>query len=341
MNRDDGSQLATAPPDLLLAEVADLARQHYGLEGTLSPLTSERDQNVLMRLPDGRGVVLKIANAAEAVAVTAHQCAALRQVAAADAGLPVPRMIATRAGADLVPLAGGGTLRAVTWLEGMPLAQAPRTAPQRQAIGRLQARLARAMAGLPAPSPGAPLLWDLQQALRLRPLLKAVEDARLRASCAVVLDRMEQVALPALRALPRQPIHGDLNPHNILVAPDAPERVCGIIDFGDMAYAPRICDVAITAAYQIDAEAPVTSLQDFLSGAVAEAALTDAELVLLPDLIAGRMVTTLVIASWRAARYPQNAAYILRNLPAARLGLGALLSLPDDALSRFAKGACL
>jgi len=339
MNMDADSQLTSAPPTLPVEEIAALAREHFGLEGTLGPLTSERDQNHLLRLADGRGVVLKIANPAEPVAQTANQCAALRHVALADAGLPVPRMMPSRRGADLVPLAQGGTLRAVTWLEGMPLAFAPRSSAQRNAIGRLQARLARAMADLPPPPADGALLWDLQQAPRLRPLLPAIADSALRDACARVLDRVEGTTLPALTALLRQPIHGDLNPHNILVDPNAPDHICGIIDFGDMGFAPRVCDVAVASAYQVDPSAPLASLQAFLGGIEAEAPLTDAELALLPALIAGRMVATLAIASWRAAIYPDNAPYILRNLPAARAGLGAVLALPEGALVPDAEGS--
>ena len=41
--------------------------------------------------------------------------------------------------------------------------------------------------------------------------------------------------------------------------------------------------------------------------------LQAAELDILFDLIATRMVLTVAITGWRAARYPENAAYILRN----------------------------
>ena len=57
------------------------------------------------------------------------------------------------------------------------------------------------------------------------------------------------------------------------------------------------------------------------------AAATGAEAEVVLDLVAIRMVTTLALASWRATRYPDNAAYILRNLPASQAGLQALSAL--------------
>ena len=56
-----------------------------------------------------------------------------------------------------------------------------------------------------------------------------------------------------------------------------------------------------------------------------------AEFDLLPDLIATRLVMTVVISSWRAVRYPENRDYILRNNDAAwaRLRRMTKLSRPQ------------
>jgi hydroxylysine kinase len=45
-----------------------------------------------------------------------------------------------------------------------------------------------------------------------------------------------------------------------------------------------------------------------------------------------RFVTTLAIASARAARYPENAPYILRNCARSAAGLRALARLDTPAL---------
>ena len=57
------------------------------------------------------------------------------------------------------------------------------------------------------------------------------------------------------------------------------------------------------------------------------------ELDLLYDLITARMVTTLTITAWRAALYPDNAPYILRNAPSARAGLAAFRALGRDTVT--------
>ncbi len=70
-----------------------------------------------------------------------------------------------------------------------------------------------------------------------------------------------------------------------------------------------------------------------LRGYQARAGLTQDELRLIPDLILARQYASLAISAWRAARYPWNADYILRNAPGARRGLAALAALGPGRLA--------
>ena len=48
---------------------------------------------------------------------------------------------------------------------------------------------------------------------------------------------------------------------------------------------------------------------------------------------AAKALAVLVITAWRAARYPENAPYILRNVPVSRAGLAALAGLDPARLA--------
>ncbi|MGV8951023.1 MAG: phosphotransferase, partial [Cypionkella sp.] len=171
------------------------------------------------------------------------------------------------------------------------------------------------------------LQWDLKQAAGLRPLLPAISDPALRDLAEETLARFEAEIAPALPDLRWQVVHNDLNPHNVLTAPDDPDCISGVLDFGDMVATPLVCDVAIAAAYQLDADHPLDSLLTFVRAYHAMLPLTLPERRLLGDLAATRMLTTIAITSARAARYPENAAYILRNFAQARAGLMAMATL--------------
>jgi Ser/Thr protein kinase RdoA (MazF antagonist) len=98
-----------------------------------------------------------------------------------------------------------------------------------------------------------------------------------------------------------------------------------------MTLSHRICDLAVAGSYLIEPDDPARLLLPLVAGYTTANPLRPEELDLLFDLITARLVTTLTISAWRAARYPGNAAYILRNAPVSRAGLLALSTL-DRAL---------
>lgn len=327
--------LSTRPPDLSDAQVTALLAQHYRLSGDLKRLTSERDLN--LRLEAGtRRYVVKFANRAEPRAVTDFQTAALLHLE--GKGLPVPQVIRTTTGRSEVETPHG-LLRVLTYLEGMPLHLAPQTGAQRAAMGAMAARISLGLQGFDHPGADHVLQWDIKQASALRPLLVHVPDD-LRGLCSATLDRFDAQVLPRLADCRWQVVHNDLNPHNVLVDETSPDQIAGVLDFGDMVRTPLVCDLGVAAAYQIDPAAPLESLVCFTAAYHQTLPLTALELSLVPDLTAARMLTTLCITSWRAAKYPENAAYILRNFPSARAGLVALADLPRDDVTRALARAC-
>ncbi|NBZ88122.1 phosphotransferase [Stagnihabitans tardus] len=315
-----GSNLTTPPPILPEAEARALLSRHWGIEAELTPLTSERDLN--FRVESAPRHVLKLANPAEPHEVTDFQTQALLHLS--NSGLPVPRVIPARDGQTLVKTEHG-LLRLLTYLEGAPLHAAPRSDAQRAAMGRLNARLTQALAPFRHPGEAQDLQWDIRHTARLAPLLANIPPD-LRPLAEATLDAFETQALPLLPSLPWQVVHNDLNPHNLLVGDD-PDQVTGILDFGDMLRTARICDMAVAASYQVDPARPGESLGAFARAYHATLPLLPQELALLPLLTRARMLTTLAIAHTRAARYPDNAPYILRNTPSAAAGLAALIDL--------------
>ncbi len=332
-----GDSLLTLPPPCIAkADLLRLAELHYGLTGTLTPLTSERDLNHRLTTATGGSFVLKLSNPGEPGAMTAFQTAALNHVAARAPALPVPRVIPTLDGRTILPTPHGA-LRLLTWLDGSPLHATRPDPAQSHAVGTALATLTAALQDFDHPAADHILLWDVRQTPRLAPLLPAIRDAALRAEATAFVARFATDIAPALARLPAQVVHADFNPHNLLVAPDDPTRITGILDFGDMVRTPRICDLATAAAYRIDPALPLASLTPLLQGYTSILPLTAPEIALLFDLVTARMIATIAITSWRAARYPENAVYILRNQPSAVAGLQAFrLIAPETATASFA-----
>jgi Ser/Thr protein kinase RdoA (MazF antagonist) len=312
--------LASPVPEVSEREAEAIFRDIYGREGVAEPLAGERDRNFRLRAPEGATFVLKITNPVEDPSVTAFQTAALRHVAQADPDFPVPRVVPTLAG-RLIAWSDGadGRPRAVrlfTWLDGVLLGGRVLAPAGLHDLGRTLARLAVALAGFSHPAERHPLLWDMQHAVALRPLLTLIPDETARGWVAQLIDRFEARVLPQLADLPAGVIHNDLTGSNLLMRADDDQRVAGVIDFGDLVRAPLMQELGVTASYHLDpAEgadlfAPVAPL---LAGYQAVRPLTEPEALVLFDLIATRLALRGLIPAWRAALYPDNREYLMRN----------------------------
>ena len=340
--------LSTTAPSLAQDEVADLVARLYGIHGTVTPLAGERDQNCRIETMDGTRYVVKIGNPSEPVPVVDFQIAALDHVARVAPGQPVPRVVRTLGGLTraTVTLPDGrrSTVRMLTYLDGVQIRETPRTATQRRAMGTVLAQLDLALHGVAHPAAGHTLLWNVSAAHRLEDKLDSVVDPRRRALAATFMQRFIDHVLPRLAAARAQVIHNDYHLYNVLVAPDDHERIVGIIDFGDMLHAPLVGEVATAAAFHMTGNAdPFEGPAQFVGAYHATLPLLDVEQEIVADLMATRHLITALISEWRAARYPENRAYILRHNPAAWEALFQMADLSraearDRLLTEVRKG---
>ena len=181
-------------PRLTAVEAASLVRSRYGVEGYLSILPSERDQNFRIDGLDGTARVLKIANAAEREEVLDLQDAALAHLAAA--GLDVPRVVPDLAGSLVgrVRTAAGTEhmLRLLTWVPGQPLATVRFHAKTLlESLGRRLGEMDAALSRFTHPAMARPLPWDLGRTPWIRDELGRFADADHRGLVERVLARFE------------------------------------------------------------------------------------------------------------------------------------------------------
>jgi 4-aminobutyrate aminotransferase-like enzyme/Ser/Thr protein kinase RdoA (MazF antagonist) len=311
------------------SEAARAVAELYGMYGRVDRLPSERDQTLLFTADGGTHCILKILHPAESEDAIAFQLGALLHLEKHAPALPVPRVIPPRGAAPDAPNASpyglhrfsDETRRIVSllsFLEGEPLDHSVNTPLQSERLGEVLAALGRALQGFEAPAPLHEQLWNLSNAAAALPLAAQLGEPS-RSLVETVLRRFVGDIEPRLAQLPSQVIHHDFNPHNLLTVRGHPDRIAGVIDFGDLTRAPRVNDLAVALAYRVVDSEGVATNPAFLRGYERLWPLTAEERALLPDLVRTRLAMTVAISQWRARRHPENAQYLLRfHAPALR-----------------------
>jgi len=326
----DVARLTPSPP-VTAPQAAEAIRACFGRSGGLTRLPGEADDNFVLDAGTDQRYVVKFAHLRADPAVVDVQVRVLRHVESVAPGLPVPRVLPAASGEPWTvvpdgPLAGR-VVHALSYLDGCLLRTVTTDPPLRRVLGGTLAELGRALRGFDDPLVHRPLLWDLAQLPRLRPLLAERPPGP---EIEKQFGRLAATLPPRLASQRAQLVHNDFSPDNTLIAVGG-SRVSGIIDFGDVTVTALVNDVAIAVANLLADDAdPLGPALDFIAGYHATTPLTPAELNLLPDLILGRVVARIIISEWRAERFPDNRAYVLRNTPRAWELLHRLLSIPGE-----------
>ncbi|MDX7952560.1 phosphotransferase [Lichenihabitans sp. Uapishka_5] len=303
--------------------------RHYGLRCRAKGLSGEKDSNFHVADETGRQFLFKVVHGSEDRLITNLQTQALLHVAQRDPDVPIQRVIPALSGEAEVEGDGSRMIRLVTFMPGVLQRHATPSRAQRENVGAALARLQVALADFRHPAEDHRLAWDLKHVSDLRPLAASIPRADDRAILETILDRFDAEVAPRLTEARSQAVHNDLNGDNVVVDASDVETVTGILDFGDLVRTPLVIDVAVAAAYQLSTDGdPLEGALDLIRGFTAIRPLESGELDVLFDLILARMVLRISITEWRAARFPENSAYILRNTPLAWAQLKHLVSLP-------------
>jgi hydroxylysine kinase len=340
-----GAELKTGVIAVPADQAERIALEHYGLVGRAEWLWGEKDSNYRLTVTEGdqagRDYLFKVLNPAEDPDVTAMHSQALLHMLAVAPDVPVQRIVPTAAGeADFLITADDGTARSVrmvTFVPGMAQRTAPHSAAQRHRIGVLLGQMQTALGSFTHKAAFHRITWDMKHAAGMRDLLPAFLDDTRRQRLERAIDEFDKIVVPAIGLLPAQVIHNDFNMENILVDPDHPDEITGIIDFGDMVLAPVVFDVAVAAAYQVgEADDPIAAICDFLEGYATEKTLSEAELAVLYPAIVMRLVMRLAIPQWRAKLFPEHAERYTIRSESVWAQLARLDAIPrEDAMRRI------
>ena len=333
-------------PDLDEAVALDAVREHYGLDGTLTPLSGERDRNFLLEVDGGVRYIVKVSSPDEPQPILEFENRMIERLAA-DTNSLVPGLVAARSGETLIehedPAGATHRVRIMEFLPGMLLATvSPRSEALMVDIGRCMADLDSALGAVPEHPPArVDFHWALGHAGEVMErglsLLEGEQKALIER--AITLFRGKEQEFFGLGS---QMIHGDVNDHNVLVSPThgGEYRVTGIIDLGDAHSAPRAFDLAIAIAYSIlGTPDPFAAAAALTRGYHGTQRLLEQELDVTMSLVRARLGQSVCIAAWRREEGQADEYHLVSEQPAWRM-LRRLDSVPDAIATGILRDAC-
>lgn len=203
----------------------------------------------------------------------------------------------------------GSFSRLMPFIEGLFFAEADHSDELLINLGKAAASLDLALKDLRnADIESRKLFWDIQHYRLSKPRIGYIRHAGQRKLVEYFFDQLEQFACPEFPFLPHSIIHNDFNDWNILTEGN---NITGLLDFGDIAYSPRINELAIAITYAILAkENPVAAAKKIIEGYQSAYPFSAKEIQLLYYLIPARLCIS-VCSSAEAKSARRDSDYVL------------------------------
>jgi Ser/Thr protein kinase RdoA (MazF antagonist) len=306
--------------------IAKIARENYGLEGEITSLVSFEDQNALIDTPKGK-FVIKIGNKRWDLEFVKMQTEVFEYLKNVAPDMKFSSVVPSFSGEKII-FVDGFAVRLLTYLEGEILGNMKRGPELYRDIGCFLGKFSNAMGGFSHPGrEGSDPLWKLDNVIACKAYLPDVIDEDDRNRITRLYEEYEKSIRPKLQNLQKAIIHGDANEQNFLILPDQPNKIAGLIDFGEMQYGTQINELAIALTYSLLGEDDIQmAATNIIDGYTKEFPLEEVEIDILYYLVAMRLVTNITMTSYSAKQHPENKEYILISQKPAR----ALLKKLED-----------
>ena len=226
--------------------------------------------------------------------------------------------------------------RMLTFLEGEFLGNTPANEQVYASLGRFLAQLDRELSSLTNyVIQSRKWEWDIQYLHLNRDFIDAIPSAKDRSLVRYFFMQFDELVLPNLPNLRKSIIHNDANEWNVLTTDN---EICGLIDFGDLAYTPLINELAVAITYAIyDKDDPLHWATVILKAYHEIHPLEEIEVQLLYYLIAARLCISVCNSAQSRLTNPDN-SYAYSSEKNAWSMLRNWLSInPKNAENRFRK----
>ena len=331
-------------------EINQLLTQQYHLSGQLKELPGYCDQNLLLTTDNNEQYIVKVANSAEPKLELEMQNAAMAHLTKKQCA--VPHALNNQLGESITTITNNQQeifcLRVLTFIPGQFYADANPLSHNKDLwsdLGQFIANIDLALTDFTHSGVFRYLDWDLAQGYRVCMSKKHLLKEKQAGLVEKFLTLYQTQTMPVLSQLPQGVIHNDANDYNLLVDNiNSPERITGVIDFGDMVHSHIINELAIACAYALMGDKSfeediLSAFKTIVAGYHQVRPLLDVELEVLYSLVALRLCTTVCNSALAIEQQPDNEYLLVSVKPAWQL-LEQLTALNPYAVLCQLRQAC-
>lgn len=298
-----------------------ILKQVWNIEANLSKLDGEYDLNFLAN--GDQDYILKVMRLGCEPEFIDLQCKAFDHITAKAPNTPIPKVIRTRDCEPFTTVLDESGEPRIIWLlekvEGMVYAKfKPQSPTLIHDIGAVLGTVNNALQDFEHTALHRDFKWNLTQADWIKNHLSVITKASRNQQINRILKQFEALQ-PKLRKMPNVAIHNDANDYNIIVngSLTTSPQVTGLIDLGDICASPRICDLAIAAAYVVlDNPAPENALVNIVKGYHQSYPLTAEEIDMIWPLLQMRLAVSVVNSTIMAIENPDDPYVVISQKPA-------------------------
>ncbi len=296
------SVFSTNPPSFTKDEASIILKKKFNVEGDLTELYSDRDQNFFVDNIDNK-FILKISNASEDFEVIDLQDKAANHINGKDPKMNIPLRIGSIHQEEKANKLF--YVRLLKYVDGILMSTKDLDDKTCTKMGLYLGRLSNNLKGFDHPGAQRVFDWDVKQINLIENKVNHIKSTHDKNTIYHFIDQFENHIKPISHKLNQRIIHNDGNDHNIIL--DMESNPVGIIDFGDMVYSYQSAEPAVCMAYvALRANDILSSISLVLRHYNSVYKLNNFELQAVVYLMCLRLCITVLMASWRKKLFPDN-----------------------------------
>jgi len=271
---------------------------------SLKPLNSERDKNYLISINLKKKYVLKISNFQETKDLLILQDYVLKQLnlrASLKEFIPKKIHSTIKIYSDL--LNRNCYVRILSFIDGKMYSLVKSNFRLENSLGFLLGNLSKELQNLIKPSAFRVFEWDPSK-IGWISKESIMFKGRNKEIILNNLNEHNKFVTKNLNNLRYSLTHGDANNYNLVVNKN---KVTGLLDYGDIIYAPTINDLAISLSYALmNKDNLYASLENIITSYHKVFNITFVEIYSLMTLVKARLTITVVMAEIQRKKFPKN-----------------------------------